>query len=138
MLAFNTDTAKSSGFGFHRTEVHSAYLVRYGTADFQQPTDTLRQPAPTTPLNGTRSVLAIYYGAGEPPQFAVPDYGNQQRALSYRLVVPAANRTFDISNVVLKQEPGKDRCDGYRLTHREATVNDQLRDGVNTPPVLTR
>lgn len=137
-LAFSTDIAKSSGFGFHRTEVRSAYLVHYGTADFQQPTDTLRQPAPATPLNSTRPVLAIYYGAGEPPQFAVPDYDNQQRALSYRLVVPAANRTFDISNVVLKQEPGKDRCDGYRLTRREATVNGQLRDDVNTPPVLTR
>ena len=138
MLAFSTDTAKSSGLGFHRAEVRSAYLVRYGTTDFQQPTDTLRQPAAATPLNSTKPVVAIYYGTGEPPQFAVPDDGNQQRALSYRLVVPAASRTFDISNVVLKQEPGKDRCDGYRLTRREATVNGQLRDGLNTPPLLTR
>ena len=138
MLAFSTDTAKSSGLGFHRAEVRSAYLVRYGTADFQQPTDTLRQPATAPPLNSTKPVLAIYYGAGEPPQFAVPDYGNPPRALSYRLVVPAASRTYDISNVVLKQEPGKDRCDGYRITRREATVNGQLRDGVHTPPVLTR
>lgn len=42
MLAFSTDTAKSSGLGFHRAEVRSAYLVRYGTAGSQQRTDTLR------------------------------------------------------------------------------------------------
>lgn len=52
--------------------------------------------------------------------------------------MPAANRTYDISNVVLKKEPGKNRCDGYRITRRKATVNGQLRDGVNIPPVLTR
>jgi hypothetical protein len=53
-------------------------------------------------------------------------------------VVPAANRTYDINNVVLKQEAGETRCSGYQSTRREATVNGQFRDGLNTPPELTR
>ncbi len=138
MLAFSADTLGSAGLGFRRAEVRSAYLVRYATADFQQPTDTLRQPTAATPLNSTKPILAIYYSAGHPPQFAVPDYGTQQSGTSYRLVVPAANRTYNINNVILTQEPGKNRCDGYRITRREATVNGQRLDGLNNPPELKK
>ncbi|MCI1189378.1 hypothetical protein MON38_18290 [Hymenobacter sp. DH14] len=138
MLAFSTDTTETSGLGFRRAELLSAYLVRYAAADFQQPLDTLRQPSASTPLNNPKPVLAIYYSAGHPPQFAVPDYSTQSSGPGYRLVVPAANRTFDISNIVLQQAPGENRCDGYRITRREATVNGQLRDGLNTPPLLTK
>ena len=138
MLAFSTDTLESSSLGFRRAEVRSAYLVRYRTATFQQPLDTLLQPSAST-LNSTKPVLAIhYYLAGHPPQFAVPDNGTPQAGQSYRLVVPAARRTYDISNVVLKQEPGETRCAGDRITRREATVNGQLRDGLITLPELTR
>jgi hypothetical protein len=138
MLAFSTDTAASSGLGFRRAELRSAYLVRYSTADFQQPFDTLRQPNPKMP-NSTTPVLSIYYPAGHLPQFAVSDYVSLSTfARSFRLVVPAASRTYDITNIVLKQEPGETRCAGERITRREATVNGQLRDGLNTPPELTR
>lgn len=138
MLAFSTDTAESSGLGFRRAEVRSAYLVHYRTADFQQPLDTLRQPSALISPNSTKPVLAIYHGTGHPPQFAVPDFATAQAGQSCRLVVPAANRTYDITNVVLKQEPGETNCAGYRITRREATVNGQLRDGLTTPPELTR
>ena len=138
MLAFSADTATTNGVGFRRAEVRSAYLVRYTTADFQQPTDTLRQPTPQTPLNNTKPVLAIYYGAGHPPQLPLPDNGNQQPGRSYRLVLPAANRTYDINNIVLKEELGKTRCEGYRITRREATVNGQLFDGLNNPPEIKK
>ncbi|MBH8560158.1 hypothetical protein [Hymenobacter negativus] len=138
MLAFSTDTTKSSGLGFRRAEVRSAYLVHYRTADFQQPLDTLRQPGPNVSPGSTKPELAIYYPAGHPPQFAVPDYATAQAGQSCRLIVPAANRTYDIGNVVLQQEPGETRCAGYRITRREATVNGQLRDGLNAPPELTR
>lgn len=138
MLAFSTDTTESAGLGFRRAEVRSAYLVHYRTADFQQPLDTLRQPSAITSPSSTKPVLAIYYSAGHPPQFAVPDYATTQAGQSCRLVVPAVNRTYDISNVVLKQEPGETNCAGYRITRREAIVNGQLRDGLNTSPELTR
>lgn len=138
MLAFSTDTLAPGGVGFRRAELRTAYLVRYSAADFQSLIDTLRQPTAAT-ANATKPVFPIFYPSGHPPQFAVPAYVSQNTfARSFRLVVPAASRTYDISNIVLTQEPGKDRCDGYRITRREATVNGQLRDGFNTPPVLTR
>lgn len=138
MLAFSVDTLASTGVGFRKAELRSAYIVRYRDADFQSMDDTLRQPTAAT-ANSTKPVFGIYYGSGYPPQFALPDFERQNTfAHSFRLVVPAANRIYDINNVVLKEEPGKNRCDGYHLTRREATVNGQLRDGVNTPPVLTR
>ena len=138
MLAFSTDTLQSTGVGFRKAEVRSAYIVRYRDADFQSMDDTLRQPTAAT-ANSTKPQFGIYYQPGYPPQFPVPDYERQNTfARSFRLVVPAANRTYDINNVVLQEEPGKSRCDGDRLTRREATVNGQLRDGLNTPPVLTR
>jgi hypothetical protein len=138
MLAFSTDTTEGTGLGFRRAEVRSAYLVRYRTANFQQPLDTLLQPTPLTLRNTTKPLLGVYYSAGHPPQFAVPDNGTLLANQSFRLVVPAASRTYDISNVVLEQENDGTRCNGIHLTRREATVNGQLRDGLNTPPELTR
>ena len=138
MLAFSTDTAESTSPGFRRAEVRSAYLVRYGTADFQSLIDTVRQPIPGA-AGSDRPVLAIYYTAGRPPLFGLPDYvAPNTGARSFRLVVPAAGRSYAISNVVLKQEAGENRCDGDRLTRREATVNGQVRDGLTAPPLLTK
>lgn len=139
MLAFSTDTVQGTGVGFRKAEVRSAYLVRYRDADFQSMDDTLRQPTAGT-ANSNKPILGIYYRPGYPPQFDLPTFERQNiYARSFRLVVPAANRTYDINNVVLKQEPSKSRCGGgERLTRREATVNGQLRDGLNTPPLLTR
>ena len=137
-LAFSTDTATTNGLGFRRAELRTAYLVRYSGADFQSLIDTLRQPSVAT-AKPTTPVFPIYYGAGYAPQFGIPDFVSQNTfARSFHLVVPAANRTFNISNIVLQQEPGKDRCDGYHLTRREVTIDGQLRDGLNNPPVLTR
>jgi hypothetical protein len=138
MLAFSTDTLASTSVGFRKAEVRSAYIVRYRDADFQSMDDTLRQPTAAT-AKSTKPTFGVYYQPGRPPQFDLPDFERQNiYALSFRLVVPAANRTYDISNVVLKQEPGETRCAGERLTRREATVNGQLRDGLNTPPLLTK
>ena len=95
MLAFSTDTLPGPGVGFRRAEVRSAYLVRYAADNFQQPTDTLRQPTATS---GTRPVLAVYADGQHPPQFAVPRNGTAAHPGSYRLVVPAANRQYDINN----------------------------------------
>ena len=138
MLAFSTDTLAAGGVGFRQAEVRSAYLVRYRDADFQSMDDTLRQRTAAT-AHSNKPEFGIYYRPGYPPQFDLPTFERQNiYARSLRLVVPAANRTYDITNVVLKQEPGENRCDGDRLTRREATVNGQLRDGLTTPPVLTK
>ena len=106
ILAFSADTATSNGLGFRRAEVRSAYLVRYRDADFQSMDDTLRQPTAAT-ASSRNPVFVIYYRPGFPPQFDLPAFERQNiYARSFRLVVPAANRTYAITNVVLKQEPG--------------------------------
>ena len=138
MLAFSTDTLANGGLGFRRAEVRTAYLVYYATADFQQPTDTLRQPTGRVAVGSTKPVLVIYYGAGYPPQFAVAGYSQPSAPKSFRLVVPAATRQYDIGNIILEESPGKSRCDGYRITRREATVNGQRVDGISNPPELTK
>ena len=140
-LAFSTDTLASGGLGFRRAEVRSAYLVRYSTADFQSLVDTLRQPTPAT-AKSSKPVLGIYYydaANPHPPQFAVPDYVSQNNfARSFRLVVPAANRTFDITNVVIQQAAGSGRCALSHTTRNEATVNGQVRNGLSNIPELTK
>lgn len=137
-LAFSADTLASTGVGFRKAEVRSAYIVRYRDADFQSMDDTLRQPTAAT-ATSTKPLFHIYYGLGHPPLFEIPAFERQNiYARSFRLVVPAANRTYDISNVVLTQEPGGSRCSSERLTRREATVNGQFRDGLTTPPLLTK
>ena len=136
MLAFGTDTLAGTGVGFRRAEVRSAYLVRYAKSDFQQLIDTLRQP---TAQLGTKPTLAVYYRAQYPAQFDLPSFINQNTtALSYRLVVPAASRSYDISNVILEQSAGSSRCDNEHLTRREATINGQRRDGLTNIPELTK
>jgi hypothetical protein len=135
-LAFSDDTLNSSSVGFRRAEIRSAYLVRYANTDFQQLIDTLRQP---TAFLGTKPTLAIYYRAQYPAQFALPDFVSQYKtAHSYRLVVPAANRSYDITNVILEQTAGSKRCDNDRLNRSEANINGQQRNGLNQIPELTK
>lgn len=139
MLAFSTDTLASGGLGFRRAEVRSAYLVRYAGPAWQQPVDTLRAP---TLRSGTSPVLAIYYYRADnphPPQFALPDYVSQNVfARSFRLVVPAASRRYDIANLVLEQAAGRGRCPLTYTTRNEATVNGQRHDALNQVPELTK
>ncbi|MDB5233112.1 MAG: hypothetical protein JWR44_105 [Hymenobacter sp.] len=136
-VAFSTDTLAAQGGGFRRAELRSAYLIRYTTATFQQPLDTLRQPSLPASASSTKPFFAIYFPAQGPAQFSVPPNG-PSFLISYRLMVPSAGRSYDISNIAIEQAPGSGRCDGYRITRREATINGQLRDGLNQPPELTK
>ncbi|GAB3579077.1 hypothetical protein [Hymenobacter daeguensis] len=138
MVAFSADTLSSTGVGFRQAEVRSAYIVRYGSTDFQPLIDTLRQKnAPSAPA--TQPIFVVLHGKNYPTQFSLPEYVRQNvSARSYRLVVPAAGRTYDITNVVLEQANGSGRCASPYVSRREATINGQLRDGLKTPPELTK
>ncbi|WP_210520748.1 hypothetical protein [Hymenobacter terricola] len=137
-LAFSTDTLAPGGVGFRRAEMRTAYLVRYRAADFQPLLDTLRQPTAAT-VNSGKPMFSVFYGPGYAPQFGLSEFISQNvYARSFRLVVPAAGRTYDITNVVLEQAAGSGRCAAPHLSRREATINGQLRDGLNNPPELTK
>jgi hypothetical protein len=138
MVAFSADTLSSTGVGFRRAEIRSAYIVRYGSADFQPLIDTLRQPTAAS-ATSTQPVFPVFYGKDNSTQFPLPEYVRQNvSAHSYRLMVPAAGRTYDITNVVLEQKNGSGRCAVPYVSRREATINGQLRDGLRTPPELTK
>lgn len=137
-LAFSADTLGSTGRGFRWAEIRSAYLVRYGAADFQPLLDTLRQPTAAS-ATSSQPVFPVFYTKGYLTQFALPDYVRQNvSAHSFRLVVPAASRTYDITDVVLEQTTGSGRCAAPRVSRRQATINGQLRDGLTNPPELTK
>ncbi|WP_310395946.1 hypothetical protein [Hymenobacter sp.] len=124
--------------GFRLSEIRSAYMVRYASADFQQPLDTLRRPVPNV---GARQSLQIEYSYQRPPQFEVPvNVGQNVVARSFRLEVPAANRRYDITDVVLETETlyADQPCPNYRLVLRNALVNGQRRDGISQAPELTK
>ncbi|MBF9143785.1 hypothetical protein [Hymenobacter properus] len=138
MLAFSPDTLTSAGVGFRRVEIRSAYLVRYDDANLQTMLDTLRQPTPAT-AKSTTALFPVYYMKDQPAQFVVPAFVRQNvNARSFRLVVPLANRSYDITNVVLEQTAGSGRCSAPRVSRKEATVNGQRRDALNQVPQLTK
>ena len=84
-------------------------------------------------------MFPVFYGPAHAPQFALNDYVSQNVfARSFRLVVPAAGRTYDITNVVLEQTASSERCAAPHLSRREATINGQRRDGLYNTPELTK
>ena len=133
-LAFGTDTL-ANGLGFRRAEVRSAYLVRYAATDLPQMLDTLRQPTAPTSVNAR----ALYFSREHPPIFALPEYVRQNIfARSFRLVVPAASRSYDITNIVIEHTASGGRCSMDRITRQEVTVNGLRRDALNQVPELTK
>ena len=136
LLAFSTDTLSPTGVGFRRAEIRSAYLVEYATATLQQPLDTLH---PNTGRPGPGRFLEVYYGTGrQAPMFELRGAGRRADAQSFRLVVPAGGRRYNITNVVLEFATGPGKCPEYTVTRKEATVNGQRREALGEIPGLTK
>jgi hypothetical protein len=91
-LALSTDTL-GTGKGFRKAEAFSAYLVRYRGADLTQPLDTLR-PQAVVPRN--------FYYVDRTMFCNFPAASNPDGPHSYRLAVPAAQRSYDIADIVLE------------------------------------
>ena len=99
VLVLDRDSLQS---GFRRAEINGGYAVRYAAPGFTTPLDTVRQSP-----NGAdfyRSVISLrelpwprVLAAGTPYDPA---------AYNFRLALPAANRTYDISDIELKTGPG--------------------------------
>lgn len=104
LFRLDADTLRN---GFRQAEVASAYVVRYANPDFTQPRDTVRQ-----------SFRQVYQGLGYTNRDVVLNlvFGNKITSAaqflnsSYRIVVPAANREFDVSNLEISTEDGTDCC----------------------------
>lgn len=143
-FAFSADSV--GGTGFRRGELRTAYLITYSQPGFQGPRDTIRQ----RPINTLPTVTGYFFPvdfqtttAGEIGAFTL--YAQAGVMRSHRVVVPAANRTFEIDKVsqVFADREG-DGCNCEEIKERRFTVDGQFkvfdRQSIvrETPTILQR
>ena len=117
-MAFSTDTL-GAGVGFRKAEAFSAYLVRYRGANFSQPQDTLW-------AKNQRQVPTAFYYVDRTMFCNFPAIGSATDPRSYRLVVPAASKRYDVSDIVLEYG-GTTDC-SRTLNRLDALINGQRVD----------
>lgn len=123
-FVFSTDTV-AAGTGFRKAEALSAYLVRYKNADLSQPIDTVR----------TNSRPSNFYYVDRRLFCNLPASAGPTDPHSYRLEVPAVQRRYDITDIVL-QYGDIDDC-SRSISRLDALVNGQRVD-VRQGFVLTK
>ncbi|MCC2547624.1 hypothetical protein LJY25_14305 [Hymenobacter sp. BT175] len=123
-LRFSPDSL--SGQGFRRAEVRSAYLIRYA-GTLTNTIDTLRQRPGGLPPIGTLESLYISEGAGASLWLRRYTYANQPIS-SYRLVVPAASRQFDVTDIDIQAKASKG-CGCVSVERLDFSLNGQRKDG---------
>ncbi|MBC8082677.1 MAG: hypothetical protein H7Z21_05640 [Hymenobacter sp.] len=137
LLRFSPDSLQGSGF--RRSEANSAYVVRYANQDFSGARDTIRQEL-------RRESYLNFYANGldlstlPAPAGATGSITGPFPQGSYRIVVPALSRQYDISGFDVAGETGDGCCACYRNTRRRFTLNGQYvtADGAPGITALTR
>lgn len=122
-LAFSLDSL--TGRGYRRAELRTAYVVRYTDVQAHQVLDTLRQPTAIT-LYWPQAQLGLLYVAA-PASALAP-------ARSFRVVVPAAARTYDLTN--LEVTVSQDNCGCINARLRSLYLDGELRETTATTKVL--
>ncbi|WP_156109022.1 hypothetical protein [Hymenobacter sp. APR13] len=119
LFRLDADTLRN---GFRQAEVASAYVVRYANPDFTQPRDTIRQKFQNIYQGfgySNRDVVLNLLFAGKISTAA------QFLGSSYRIVVPLANREFDVSNLEISTEEGTGCCPCSYNTRRRYFLNSR-------------
>lgn len=117
--------------GFRRFEVRSTYLVRYADEALQSPTDTVRQDA----QRGTM----VYPNGSLDALFMADNRGGEAR--SYRLHLPAAARSYDLTEIDIHWEQGSGGCCSCPyISRRRFRLNGTytVADGRAAPPTLVK
>ncbi|AII51344.1 hypothetical protein [Hymenobacter sp. APR13] len=114
-MRFDTDSLNG---GFRWAEVRSAYVVRYTLNNYQQPLDTMRRQRDSSFNFYSRDFDLPLSGF-------LPRPGGSLRfeQYSYRVLVPAAQRQYDVTNIELAFEEGKGCCACSQLTRRRFQLN---------------
>ncbi len=131
-LRFNADTL--GGPGFRQAEIRTAYLIRYA-GTLTNTIDTLRQR--TAGQSSTLESLNIQPGVGASVWLRPYTYANLPVG-SYRLVVPAANRTFDITDIDIQTRTGSEPCGCLFVERLDFSLNGQRKDGRNQAAELVK
>ncbi|RYU79301.1 hypothetical protein [Hymenobacter persicinus] len=120
-FTFDTDSLQT---GFRKAEINSAYVVRYRAPGFATPLDTVRQRSgpdrmPQFYQFGYAALTLNALFAPRPDQPGAPF-----TAYSYRIVVPAANRRYDVTELELAGETRGSRCcQCYRNTRKSLRLD---------------
>jgi hypothetical protein len=118
VVAFDRDSLRG---GFRKAETDGGYVVRYPAPGFSAPADTVRQTRDE--LNFYRGVISLrtLAGLGRPPGGLTA----QPEAYSYRFVLPALNRTYDLGNIELQTGPSDagDCCNCGKNVRRRFVLN---------------
>jgi hypothetical protein len=133
---FDTDTT-ATGRGFRKQEVQTAYVVVYSGAGLTQPSDTMRQLPAGSPL----STSSLTISTAPPNSFLlVFQEGRTGGFPSYRIVVPASQRNFDITDGVVDFKENKDRCKSVSIQQIRFTLDGQPleRKPYGEPVVLSK
>jgi hypothetical protein len=117
-LSLRFDSDSLSG-GFRWAELRSSYVVRYPLNDYQQPLDTVRRQPGTF-----FSMYSADFGLSLHELFRPrPGGGLRFDQYSYRIVVPGAQRQYDVTNIELAFKQGKGCCACSQLTRRRFQLN---------------
>jgi hypothetical protein len=104
-VVFDLDSA---GTGFRAADLRGAYAVRYKRPGFGAARDTVRRLA--TPGNGFgRYQVALLQLRW--PRAAAGGYGGDTlQAHNYRVVLPAANRQYNLADLELRSQISTEGC----------------------------
>ncbi|KAA9332052.1 hypothetical protein F0P96_11205 [Hymenobacter busanensis] len=117
VLRFDLDSLHG---GFRRSDLQTAYMVRYARNDFARPLDTLHYNRPNDGrpdyrrLDGFSALAFAVRPDGEPRAFS---------SYSYRVVLPRPARTYDVTDIELAGETGKGCCACYQNTRKRFRLN---------------
>ena len=124
-FAFSADSLGRTGF--RRDELRTAYLVTYAQPGFQGLRDTTRQRSASTPPAAIGSFFPVDYSFRASPNAAEFSlYAHP--GLSYRIVVPAVGRVYEIDNVsqVFADREG-DGCNCEEIKEQSFTIDGQSK-----------
>ncbi|MBO2007939.1 hypothetical protein [Hymenobacter negativus] len=117
VVVFDRDSLQG---GFRKAEMEGAYAVRYAAPGFTTPFDTIRQMRGGVDFHHGVSLRVLPW-----PTVPAVQGPYELKNYSYRFVLPAANRTYDLSGIELQtgEGTGGDCCDCGVNTRRRFTLN---------------
>ena len=112
-------------------------MVRYA-ATLTEPLDTLRQQRPGTVAAPGISYLYVQEGSGAAVIWLDSRWAGSTKVSSLRVLVPAAARTYDLTDIDLKTKGGGTHCGCYSIERFDFSLNGQRIKGRSGVAQLTK
>ncbi|HEX8330117.1 MAG TPA: hypothetical protein VF629_21455 [Hymenobacter sp.] len=119
VVAFDRDSLQS---GFRTAEIKGAYIVRYARPDFSAPLDTARSLLASS--NGYSSYVSLQLLNWSTRPMTPPAATGKLVDYNYRVLLPSASRTYDISNLEVTTGVGDGCCACPFNKRRRFVLND--------------